>query len=125
MKWNVKNMGQNVSIRMEYKERAHYREVYDTGKLEPFTPLISRLFRTTITILTVLCMGVVLLIVTLLLLLLRLNLSRTWSGYSSYRPPGIFLEVFPQVAVNFVVAIMIIVLQPVCISFLLNRFALF
>lgn len=51
-KKTLKQLTVKVLSRMEYKERAYYREIAD-GTLEPFIPLTSWLFRTTATLLSV------------------------------------------------------------------------
>ncbi|XP_049826402.1 anoctamin-3-like [Aethina tumida] len=74
MRWNVKNLEQDFSMRMEYKERAYYREIAD-GTLEPFIPLTSWLFRTTATLLSVTLTAAIIVCVTIFTQMLQLKLT--------------------------------------------------
>ncbi|CAH0564845.1 unnamed protein product [Brassicogethes aeneus] len=112
LKWNVKNMEQDLTMRMEYKERAHYREVAD-GTLEPFVPLVSWLLRTTATVLTVVSAAVLMVLLGITFLVLRFNLFRVWEDSSAYTTVGTFSEISSIFIVDIIIAIKMIVLQKI------------
>ncbi|XP_049825797.1 anoctamin-3-like [Aethina tumida] len=63
MKWNVKFLETDLTMRMEYKQYSYYRVISDDGELEPYIPWYYWIIRTSITFCIMLLMAVIIILI--------------------------------------------------------------